>query len=140
MKFTIKRCYDMELLKKVHLEIFLIDDWYKNKNKNAVYWLAWCDNKPVGYCIASVIPSEDACFLARAGVCKEYRGHGLQKKLIKVREVYCKKIGIKKMITYTLVENIASNRNLQKCGYWLYLPQNYWAGKETLYWYKDLGK
>jgi len=134
-KFVIKICDDIELVKKMHEIIFPTDDWYENKT--AVSWIIWCGGSPVGFCMLSVLDNQFG-FLARAGVIKEFRGCGLQQRLIKVREQYLKKNGFTKVITYTKMSNITSSRNLQKCGYWLYLPEYEYADKDCLYWYKDL--
>lgn len=87
--------------------------------KNSVYWL-------------------ETGFLARAGVLPWARGNGLQRRLIKVRERYARKLGWKFMLTDS-TDNPPSSNNLIACGYKLYEPRFPWrASDKSLYWRKAL--
>lgn len=134
-KFKIRRCHDIELVKKLHLETFPTDEWYNNPT--AVSWVVWLEDKPVGFCMVSIWDGKYG-FLARAGLSKEARGCGLHMRLIRVRESFCRKSGFTRVLTYTKIDNIRSSHNLQKAGYYLYIPQYAYADKDCLYWMKEL--
>jgi L-amino acid N-acyltransferase YncA len=68
----------------------------------------------------------------------EARGHGLQRRLIKVREQQAKRNGWRACITYTAPDNFASANSLIKAGYRLYGPSEVWAMPGALYWRKWL--
>ena len=79
----------------------------------------------------------DCGYLCRAGVVKEWRGHGIQKKLLKTRELYAKKLGWNWLISDT-TDNAASSNSLISSGFKLYEPSKPWGYKHTLYWRKKL--
>ena len=101
-----------------------------------VWWVATCDNKPVGFC--GLAEFRNYVFLKRAGVLSDYRGRRLHRHLIRVRLQYAKKLGFEQAITYTLINNTASSNNLIQAGFRLYLPENRWVGNDALYWVKWL--
>jgi GNAT superfamily N-acetyltransferase len=93
---------------------------------------------PIGFC--GMVRSHtwyDCGYLCRAGIVKEWRGNGIQKKLIKAREKHAKKLGWNWLITDT-TDNPASSNSLINCGFKLYNPSNPWAYKHSLYWRKRL--
>ena len=53
----------------------------------------------------------------RAGVVKDARGRGLQKRLIRTRVAYAKRNRIPRCYTYVWVANYASMRSLIDCGF-----------------------
>jgi hypothetical protein len=135
--FNIRQTYDVDEVIKLHKKLFPLDDWYDSRYP-AVYWLVY-DSKgnPVGFSILGLLP-DDVCFLARSGVLWEARGNGLQVRMIRVREMYARKYNFTKVITYTKIDNIASSHNLQKAGYYLYLPETPYADDDCLYWIKEV--
>ena len=68
-----------------------------------------------------------------------YRGLGVQKKLIRVRERMARSLGWKWLISDTY-NNPASTNNLTACGFKMYVPTTPYAGEGTLYWRKRIGK
>jgi GNAT superfamily N-acetyltransferase len=94
---------------------------------DSVWWVAevqaveapWV---PIGY--AGLYPELDQnkAFLTRAGVVKEARGRGLQQRLIRARVACAKRLVAARVYTYVAVANMASARNLIKCGF---LPYTY---------------
>jgi predicted GNAT family acetyltransferase len=81
----------------------------------------------------------DVWYLNRAGVKRQYRGKGLQCRLIKARLKLAKRMGAKLAITYTILGNADSSNNLIRCGFKIYEPQYAWAGKtQSIYWRKEL--
>lgn len=132
--FKIRQCLDILLIKELHAEILPTDDWYETKS---ICWVAYCGEIPVGFAMLSLQDNKIA-YLARSGVLLEYRGYGLQRRLIRAREMFARKLNFTKIITYTKIYNINSINNLQKCGYWLYEPEEEYADADCLYWIKEL--
>ncbi len=106
------------------------------------WWLLWTDSSPIGFC--GIHPSrvyKRTGYLCRAGIDFEYRGRGLHKRLISVRERWAKKNGMDWMITDTHLHNCASSNALIRAGYRLWKPRKrqLWASyRNALYWWKKL--
>lgn len=94
----------------------------------------------IGYALGRWIPNENAYYLSRAGVHPKHRGHGLQKRLIRVRIANAHRRGCRRIITYTVAWNPKSINSLIACGFRFYEPQNAWGGREMLYWYHGEGR
>lgn len=79
-------------------------------------------------------------YLCRAGVHPDYRGRGLQRELIRLREAWAKSRGFKHVITDTTNDNAPSMRSLIAEGYRPYWPQMFkpWAFKHSVYWRKEI--
>lgn len=75
-------------------------------------------------------------FLARSWVHPRHRGHGIQRRLIRVRERYAKRAGFKKLVSYTSNDNCPSANSLIRCGYKTYTPQEAWGLDGCTYWFK----
>lgn len=101
-------------------------------------WWVFLDErgKIAAYC--GSIYSEGICILIRAWVKKQYRGKGLQKKLIKTRIKSAINNGCHIVITYTTKDNYPSSNNLISQGFKLYLPEYIYGGGEMLYWSKQI--
>lgn len=128
----IQRTENYDLLFETHKELFPSDQL--EIDSQCVAWFLMDGNEIAGFCILKVLDYE-IVFLHRAGIRKDYQGRGLQKRLIRVRERYARKIKASKIITYTLFDNHASSVNLLRCGYELYYPESLYAG-HCLYWIK----
>lgn len=105
---------------------------------DAVWWRSMCGDRITAY--AGLCPSHqwaDGVYLCRAGVAPEYRGLGLQRRMIEVRERWARKHGYLHAVTETR-QNIASSRNLIKCGYLPFNPNHPWAFADSIYWTKTL--
>ena len=106
--------------------------------KGSWWWLG-CDNKKA-VCFATLKESSqwvDAVYLARSGVLPKWRGNGLQKKTISIREKFAKKLGYNWVVTDT-TDNIPSSNSLISKGYKLFEPSNPWAHDNSLYWRKKI--
>lgn len=78
-------------------------------------------------------------FLSRAGVLPEYRGQGIQKRLIRARVAWAKRSNqATHAITYTNYYNPASSNALIAAGFKLYVPSPLYVGDDFLYWRKAL--
>ena len=107
---------------------------------DGVWWLGResSSNQPVAFGL--VQPSQqwrDTAYLARAGVLPAWRGQGLQRRLIGLRERYARKQGFVWMISDT-TDNVPSSNNLIKAGYKLLEPSAPWANTDSHYWAKKL--
>ena len=81
----------------------------------------------------------DCGYLCRSGVDPAWRGLGLQKRLIALRERHAKASGMTWLITDT-TKNPASSNSLIARGFRLYDPADPWGGRHTLYWRKRLDR
>lgn len=110
---------------------------YQPKDK-AFWWIAYDDDKPIGYAGMTIHPTWKCMELVRAAVIHEYRGLGLQRRLIYARERQARKENIFRSVTYTSCDNFVSANNLIKCGYRLYKPVNKFGVANALYFEKKL--
>jgi GNAT superfamily N-acetyltransferase len=95
---------------------------------------------PFGFCgLTEAASTPGAGYLKRAGVLPHYRGNGLQRRMITVRERKARRLGLATMLTDT-TDNPASANSLIKAGYRLFEPAYKWAFQHSLYWTKDLTK
>lgn len=101
---------------------------------NGWWWIAYDEHgTPVAF--AGLYPSvrwSKTGYLCRAGVVEAARGKGIQKKLIKVRIRYAKKIGYDWLVSDTR-RNPASSNALIACGFRLYEPKMPWGFRNSLY-------
>jgi GNAT superfamily N-acetyltransferase len=109
------------------------------------WWLVWetdCypegQGQPIAFCgLTHALSTHGAGYLKRAGVLKPYRGQGLQRRLITVRERKARQLGLKTMLTDT-TENPPSANSLIRAGYRIFEPAYRWAFQNSLYWKKSL--
>lgn len=103
------------------------------------WWIAYTETDiPVGF--AGLTRSKnwyDCGYLCRAGVLEAYTGHGLQRKLIAVRERKARSLNWNWLITDTTA-NPASSNSLINAGFKLYEPSMPWGYKNSLYWRKNI--
>lgn len=124
------------LLRRLQLEILPADT--PADTKVGLWWIVLDGDKPVGF--AGLHPSRrwsDVGYLCRAGVEPAYRGYGLQRRLIRVRECAARKCGYRYMVSDTY-ENPPSANNLIACGYKTYIPEDPWGAPGVTYWRKVL--
>lgn len=102
------------------------------------WWLAFDDDTPAGF--GSLCASNQYAergYLCRAGTLPEFRGRGIQKRLIRVREAYARRLGFGTIVTDTF-QNAPSSNALISCGFKLYDPRTPWSFPGALYWHKTL--
>jgi GNAT superfamily N-acetyltransferase len=98
------------------------------------WWIVYDEKRPVGYAgMAYSHQWTDVMYLCRAGIIPEYRGRGLQKRLIRVRVNLARKMGMVAVVTETR-RNPASANNLISCGFKMYEPRNPWSFSDACYW------
>jgi GNAT superfamily N-acetyltransferase len=85
----------------------------------------------------------DEAFLCRCAVNKNWRGHGLQRHLIRKRVNLCLNLGVENIYTYTTVSSVHSMRNLISNKFRPCLLPESWvgtdmdAGDDVVYWKKE---
>lgn len=102
------------------------------------WWIAYHLDQPVGFCgLRRSAQWADTGYLCRAGVLKQFRGKGLQKRLIRVRERHAKRLKLNWLITDTY-NNPQSANSIISCGFKMFTPSKPWGADETCYWRKKL--
>lgn len=96
-------------------------------------WIAVKGEEVAAFASAVLVDDGDAAFLSRAGVLPDFRGLGLQRAAVRVRERWARTEGARGCITYVMPTNVYSLRSLVLCGYVPYVPQRSWAGRKVLY-------
>lgn len=139
-RISFSRTADYDLLRDMDRRLMgsgiasiIVDDGH-------AWWIARAvSGRVAGYCALGVYQSEGGYgFLHRAAVEKPFRGQGLQRRMIFLRERAARAAGVKVMLTYTTDENLASANNLLACGYRLYRPADDFGGTGALYFRKRL--
>lgn len=101
---------------------------------NRDWWVVVSGNKIIAYCGCGF--TEGLCIFVRAWVHKDYRGQGLQKKMIKLRIKSAYDCHM--AITYTSIDNYPSVNSLISQGFKFYSPEYAYGGREMLYFQKPL--
>jgi len=115
------------------------------KDLEGHWWLVWFKNDqgtPIAFAgMRSSQQWEDRGYLCRVGVLPWHRGHGLQRRLLRVREAKARRMGWTHVHTDT-TDNIPSSNSLIAAGYKLFRPKYPWGPHPhgTLYWRKHLGE
>jgi GNAT superfamily N-acetyltransferase len=114
-------------LKKLDYKVFYNcgDEFKQNRD----WWVIVDKGKIVAYC--GCLYSERVCIFVRAWVYQDYRGNGLQSKMIRARLKAA--AGCKMAITYTTSDNVHSANNLIRNKFLLYDPIYAYAGRDKLY-------
>jgi GNAT superfamily N-acetyltransferase len=138
-KYTVTMTEDLDTVEALHT-LCLPGDEFPDEDDIHQAWLVAEDDEdetPVGFATIKVV-DEDTVFMQRSGVLPHARGHRLQRRLLQQRERWARECDIKWVVTYTSYRNHASITTLIKAGYRFYLPEQYWAGRFTHYFFKAL--
>lgn len=73
-------------------------------------------------------------YLCLAGVLPEYRGQGLQRRLIQARLRKARHLGLYRVVTDTIPDNPASINSLVSCGFRAFSPAVPWKVPGAVYW------
>lgn len=123
-------------MRELHEKTLPGDEFYLHSGNH--YWSIINSNgNYCGFCMATDI-GHNMVFLSRAGVLKRYRGKGLHKRMIRIREAFAKRNGFKILITYTTKDNYSSFSHLIKEGYKIYEPEYAYAGPNVFYFIKEI--
>lgn len=129
---------DQALLRWLQLQILPHDT--PADTSRGHWWVAEHNGRPVAF--AGVYASSKYAgvgYLCRAGVIKEYRGKGIQKRLIRIRERKARALGWGWLITDT-TNNPPSANSLIACGFQTFTPSSPWGADGTIYWRKRLDR
>jgi GNAT superfamily N-acetyltransferase len=112
-----------------------------NHLQNGHWWLVYPDEgeQPVGF--AGMVPFEPfpgVFYLKRAYVAPDYRGHGLQLRLLFVREVTARELGCKCLVSECAGSNHHSASNFIKAGFGRCEPEQPWGAEDSIYFVKTL--
>jgi GNAT superfamily N-acetyltransferase len=102
------------------------------------WWVAEHDGFWVGY--ATMVKSthyNNAGYFSRVAVRPTYRGHGLQRRLMRAIEMRARKNGWTRMVSDT-TDAVFSANNFIRQGYRVFDPRHPWAFANSIYWTKDL--
>ena len=130
-KATPKEVKDLKILDSYYF--YGCENEFKPKR---TWWLIKKDDIIIAYCGA--IFTDSICIFNRAWVDPDYRGLGIQQKMIEARVKEAKSKRCYRAITYTTPTNIYSANNLIAKDFKLYHPCYSWGGKHQLYFFKDL--
>lgn len=92
----------------------------------------------IAYASAVYRPELGYVYLGRCMVVEAFRGHKLQRRLLKVRIAWAKEQNADRVITYTLLKNYESLVNLLRAGFRFYQPDNQYVGDDVHYYRLDL--
>jgi GNAT superfamily N-acetyltransferase len=86
--------------------------------------IGWDGATPAAYCAWKTAEHDGVAvgFHYRGGVLPDYRGRGLQRRMLRRRESEMRERGLKKAVTYTDADGAASMRSLIAEGYRPYVP------------------
>jgi len=132
----IRKTNQLEEVKELHKRIFPSDNCDVLET-DELWKVMDSSGNAVGFCSIRSLEHK-IVFFNWAGLLLKAQGKGLHKRMIRTREKWCRKNGVKSIVTYCVVENIQSARNLIKSGYELFIPEYQWAGKNNLYFIKNL--
>lgn len=143
MAVTVRKTTNVTLLRRLDRKIMGKADSASEEItlEAAVWWLAEVDGRIAGYAgLSTEYGYIGMGYLSRSGILKEFRGKGIQKTLIQVRDEEAIKRGYELNITYVANWNHASANSLIRCGYTLYEPELAYGLKNALYFRKQFKK
>jgi GNAT superfamily N-acetyltransferase len=124
---------DLAECHRMQMDVFT-DGEHRDTEKDH-WWIAQVDGVNAGFGCLRLYG--DQGYLALAGVLVEFRGLGIQKRLIQAREAFAVKSGCTYVCTYTAWRNWASANSLIRRGYTLYTPKSRpWGLPWSLYFRK----
>lgn len=142
MEVTIRQDTDLESILLADNYCFPGEPMDPEEAENFTWWTARVRStrEIAAYAALWIVSGEEMKlgFLCRSGVLPLARGNGLQKKLIRCRVSHARRKGCSTAISYTMYHNHPSSNSLIREGFTLYEPEYEYAGREVLYWRKDL--
>ena len=123
-----------EILTRLDHQCFPSDEIYQAGPQDHHWWIAFDEKRAVAFA-GMRVDKNNRAFFCRAGVIKSHRGLGLHLALIRRRLSCCRRLGLDQAYTYTLFNNLASSKNLVRCGFHL---SNYSTDRRLLWWTRQL--
>lgn len=114
--FHIRRTDDMQAIHELDRATFPGDKPTLERESTHVWWVAE-DRTGAAVAFIGLGTGVKNASISRVGVLPAYRGHGLQKRLVRTAIRYARKQGFKFLLTYVLASNIPSLRALLACGF-----------------------
>ena len=112
---------DAALIAQMDVVCFPIDTPAEFAGAN--WFIGWHGDRPAAFCAWKVVEHDEPVgFHYRAGVMPDWRGKGLQRQMLRLREAEMREQGLRKAVTYTDADGAASMRNLIAEGYRHYTP------------------
>lgn len=112
---------DAALIAQMDVVCFPIDTPAEFAGAN--WFIGWHGERPAAYCAWKIVDHDEPVgFHYRAGVMPDWRGRGLQREMLRLREAEMREQGIARAVTYTDADGVASMRNLIAGGYRPYVP------------------
>lgn len=140
MAIVIRRATGQDKLIRRLQKRILPSDIPLEPSADTAWWIAYDGEKAIGF--ASITrdsePEGDFGHLSRSGVDKAYRGHGLQKRLIRSRLAYARRKGWPVVCSDTAWWNAPSSNSLIACGFKTFRPANPWMADGAIYWRKRM--
>jgi GNAT superfamily N-acetyltransferase len=109
------RVADRSWFRKLDEQCFPIDDPFMNGPRYHWWILRDGRGKKVGY--AGLVVTGDTAQFTRCGILPEHRGRNLQRVLLKSRLRWCRRQRLRVVTTYTMPDNVPSQRNLELEGF-----------------------
>jgi len=106
---------------------------------NGLWWLALLDAEPIGF--AGMVPFEPfdrVGYFKRCYIMPGHHGHGLQLRLMAVRELRARQLGWSLLVSECGPDNQFSARNFMRAGFERCDPEQRWGAPHSLYWRKTL--
>ncbi|MGE5522373.1 MAG: GNAT family N-acetyltransferase [Rhodospirillaceae bacterium] len=129
-----------EAIQRMIYDCFAPGEWTSTKLwTRGDWWIAF--NGEIDVAFGGMVPSQqwaNVGYLCASGVLPEFRGHGLQKRLIKKRVQCARAHGWTHLVTETIVGNAASANSLIACGFRQFQPERPWGAPEAMYWRLEL--
>ncbi len=107
---------------------------------NGWWWVVYAKGEPIAF--AGLVPFEP--FEKWIGYCKrclvtpDHYGRGLQQHLLRIRIEKAKRLNYRMVVSDCAEANTHSAANFRKMGFRCITPEQFWAGREMLYWALDL--
>lgn len=107
--------------------------------RNGFWWLVYSDAAAIAF--AGMVPLEPfpgVGYLKRAYVMPAYRGQGLQRQLLAVRESKARRFGWSLLVSECGADNVHSADNFAAAGFAQCEPEQRWGATNSIYWKKEL--
>jgi GNAT superfamily N-acetyltransferase len=149
-RFVIRKVDSLDVLtlkavESMHAQLFPESTWDGARvPANSELWVAFdvSGAKPREAAFACMRPALSTPLgghLYSAGVLPRYRGHGLQKRLIRKRIAAARARGWTCLVTETIYDNCPSANSLIACGFRQFKPERAWSNyRYTVYWRRVL--
>lgn len=103
------------------------------------WWLVYFEGAPVGFAgLTPMVPFANVGYLKRAYVLPAHRGHGLQRRLLSIREDKARRLGWNLLVSECAADNRWSADNFAKARYTAFEPEQKWGAADSIYWKKEI--